>query len=149
LFSSSVRTLTFFTVKETLDLFPAPLSFVTVSVSALSRLRLKCDGTRAETRFHLSTKWMSPFKSAGESVQLTTGSWGVCIRGSNAGYTMFWGSVKSTGYPIHSPVSPSLPLLCVTMCHYISTGLEHNSILHLLRFWWPDNDQHWWKHGAL
>jgi len=29
------------------------------------RLRLKCDGTRAETRFHLSVKWMSPFKSAG------------------------------------------------------------------------------------
>ena len=29
---------------------------------------------------------------------------------SNAGYTMFRGSVKSTGYPLHSPVSPSLPL---------------------------------------
>jgi len=29
------------------------------------RLRLKCDGTRAETRFRLSTKWTSPFKSAG------------------------------------------------------------------------------------
>ena len=30
------------------------------------RLRLKCDGTRAETRFRLSTKRTSPFKSAGE-----------------------------------------------------------------------------------
>jgi hypothetical protein len=29
------------------------------------RLRLKCDGTRAETRFRLSAKWSSPFKSAG------------------------------------------------------------------------------------
>jgi len=29
------------------------------------RLRLKCDGTRAETRFRLSAKWTSPFKSAG------------------------------------------------------------------------------------
>jgi len=28
---------------------------------------------------------------------------------SNAGYTMFRGRVKSTGYPLHSPVSPSLP----------------------------------------
>jgi hypothetical protein len=28
-------------------------------------------------------------------------------------YTMFRGSVKSTGYPLHSPVSPSLPLPCV------------------------------------
>ena len=32
------------------------------------------------------------------------------IVGSNAGYTMFRGSVKGTGYPLHSPVSPSLPL---------------------------------------
>jgi hypothetical protein len=30
-----------------------------------NRLRLKCDGTRAETRFRLSTKRKSPFKSAG------------------------------------------------------------------------------------
>jgi hypothetical protein len=59
----------------------------------------------------------------GESVQLTTGSQGVRISGSNAGYTMFWGSVKSIGYPLHSPVSPSLPLPCLTVCHHISTGL--------------------------
>jgi len=70
------------------------------------RLRLKCDGTRAETRFRLSAKRTSPFKSAGALVQSTTGSPGVCISGSNAGYTMFRGSVKSTGYPLHSPVSP-------------------------------------------
>ena len=40
----------------------------------------------------------------GASVQSTTGSRGVCISCSNAGYTMFRGSVKSTGYPLHSPV---------------------------------------------
>ena len=45
----------------------------------------------------------------GASVQSTTGSRGVRISGSNAGYTMFRGSVKVTGYPLHSPVSPSLP----------------------------------------
>ena len=56
------------------------------------------------------------------SVQSTTGSRGVRISGSNAGYTMFRGSVKSTGYPLHSPVSPSIPLPCVTVCHHISTG---------------------------
>ena len=28
------------------------------------RLRVKCDGTRAETRFRLSSKRTSPFKSA-------------------------------------------------------------------------------------
>jgi len=33
------------------------------------------------------------------------------------------GSMKSTGYPLHSSVSPSLPLPCVTVCHHISTGL--------------------------
>ena len=65
-------------------------------------------------------------KSAGPSVQSTTSSRGVRIsgsNGSNAGYTMFRGSAKSTGYPLHSPVSLSLSLPCVTVCHHISTGL--------------------------
>jgi len=31
--------------------------------------------------------------------------------------------VKGTGYPLHSPVSPSLPLPWVTVCHQVSTGL--------------------------
>ena len=66
---------------------------------AAGRLRLKCDGTRAATRFRLSAKRTSPFKSArGASVQSTTGSRGVRTSGSNAGYTMFRGSVKGTGY---------------------------------------------------
>jgi hypothetical protein len=73
------------------------------------RLHLKCDGTRAETRFRLSANRTSPFKSAGASVQSTTGSRGVRISDSNAGYTMFRGNVKSNGYPLHSPVSPSPP----------------------------------------
>jgi len=87
------------------------------------RLRLKCDGTRAETRFSISAKQTSPFKSAGASVQSIIGSRGVRISGSNAGHTMFHGSVKGTGYPLHSPVSSSLPLPCVTVCHHISSGL--------------------------
>ena len=78
------------------------------------RLRLKRDGAPAETRFRLSPKRTSPFKSAGASVQSTTGSRGVRISDSNAGYTTFPGSVKCTGYALHSPVSPSLPLPCVT-----------------------------------
>jgi hypothetical protein len=91
--------------------------------SPWGRLLLKCDGTRAETRVRLSAKKTSPFKSAGASVQSTTGSRGVPISGSNAGYTTFRGSVESTGYPLHSPVSPSLLLPCVTVCHHISTEL--------------------------
>ena len=57
------------------------------------------------------------------SVQLTADSRGVRISGSNAGYTVFRGSGKGTGYPLHSPVSPSLPLPCVTVCHHISVGV--------------------------
>ena len=60
-------------------------------------LRSKCGGTCAETRFRLSAKRTSPFKSAGASVQSTTGSRGVRISGSNAGYTVFRGIVKGTG----------------------------------------------------
>ena len=95
------------------------------SPSALhgDRLRLKCDGTRAETRFRLSAKRTSPFKSAGASVQWTTGSRAARISGSNAGYTMIRGNVKGTGYPLHSPISHSLPLQCVTVCHHISIGI--------------------------
>ena len=43
-------------------------------VETNSRGQLKCDGTRAETRFRLSAKRTSPFKLAGASVQSTTGS---------------------------------------------------------------------------
>jgi hypothetical protein len=89
----------------------------------MGRLRFRCDVTRAETRFYLSTKRTSPFKSAGASVQWTAGNRGLRISGNNAGYTMFRGSVKSTAYPLHSTVSPSLPLPCVTVCHHVSTGL--------------------------
>ena len=55
----------------------------------VGRGQLKCDGTRAETRFRLSAKRTSPFKSAGASVQSTTGSRSLRISGSNAGYTTF------------------------------------------------------------
>ena len=77
------------------------MKFPYVDLNFGIRLRFKCDGTRSVTRFRLSAKWTSPFKSEGASVQSTTGSRGVRISGSNAGYTMFRGSVKSTGYPLH------------------------------------------------
>jgi len=70
---------------------------------------------RPNGRVHLNRR--------GASVQSTTGSRGVRITVSNAGYTMFWGSVKGTGYTLHSPVSPSLPLPCVTVCHHVLTVL--------------------------
>jgi hypothetical protein len=58
----------------------------------------------------------------GRSVQWTTGSRGGRISGSNTGYTTFRGSAKGTGYTLRSPVSPSLPLPWITMCHHTSTG---------------------------
>jgi hypothetical protein len=103
------------------------------------RVRLKCDGTQAETRFQLSAKRTSPFKSAGASVQSTTDSRGVRISGINAGYTTFQGHVKSIGYSLHSPVSPSLPLPCVTECHHISTGLYLSTeLFHASLAWEPE-----------
>ena len=100
--------------------------------TSLIRGQLKCDGTRADTRFCLSAKRRSPFKSADSSVQSTTGSRGVRISSSNVGYTMFRGSVKGTGYPRHSPVSLSLRLPCVTVCHHISTGVCLPVLEHLM-----------------
>ena len=132
-------------------------------MSWAGRLRLKCDGPRAENRFGLSAKRTSPFKSARRGrqfsrllaaelcasavVMLDTPCsevvWWVLtahsirqfplhfpsrasplrISGSNVGYTMFRGNVKNTGYPLQSPVSPSLLLPCVTVCHHISAGV--------------------------
>jgi len=54
--------------------------FVVLCVWTVNRgLRLKCDGTRAKTRFRLSATRTSPFKTAGASVQSTTGSRAVHI----------------------------------------------------------------------
>jgi hypothetical protein len=78
---------------------------------------------RRNGRVHLEVVHLN---RRGASVHSTTGSRGVRIsgsNGSNAGYTMFQGSMMSTGYPLHSPVSLSLPLPCVTVCHHISTGV--------------------------
>ena len=63
---------------------------------------MKCDDTRSETRFSLLCETdESNLNRLGVSVQSTTGSRGVRISGSNAGYTMFGGSVKSSSYPLH------------------------------------------------
>ena len=72
------------------------------------------DGTCAETRFRLSPKRTSPFKSVGASVQSTAGSRGVRFSGSNAGYTTFGGGVRVLAthsirqFPLHFP-SRALP----------------------------------------
>ena len=82
--------------------------------------RLKRDGTCAETRFRLSPKRTSPFKSAGASVQSTAGSRVVRISGSNAGYTTFRWSVRVLAthsirqFPLHFP----------SLRHRVPTGMK-------------------------
>ena len=93
------------------------------NVTSGRRLLSKCNGTRAEIRVRLSEKRSRPFKLAGASVQSTTGSRDVRISGSYAGYTMFRGSVKSTGYPLHSP---SFSFTSPPVRHHISTRLYTN-----------------------
>jgi hypothetical protein len=108
---------------------------ITVSCTAINtfvslggRLRLQCDGTRAETRFPLSAKRTSPFKSAGvwASVQSTTGRRAVHIS-LQCFYCsckpVFCSHVTLTGYTLHSLVSPSLLLPCVTVCYHISNSV--------------------------
>ena len=89
------------------------------------RLRLKCDGTRAETRLCLSPKRTSPFKSAGASVQSTTGSRGVRISLSNAGYTTFRGS---EGYWLPTPFT-SFPLTFPPVRHRVPSRFNWTLLL--------------------
>jgi hypothetical protein len=89
------------------------------------KLRLKCDGTHAETRFRLSAKWTSPFKSAGVSIQSTTGSQGVRISGSNAGYAMFWGTVSpSPPLPVRHCLLSHFNWTLNLQCHKQKTGVR-------------------------
>ena len=57
----------------------------TQPLTEMSIARAERDGTRAETRFPISQKRTSPFKSVEASVQSTAGSRGVRISLSNAG----------------------------------------------------------------
>jgi len=72
--------------------FPIPTSPCAIKFQLRSTFLTDCKRTR-------------PFKLVGASFQSTTGSRGVRISGSNAGYTMFRGNVKGNAYPLHSPVS--------------------------------------------
>ena len=94
----------------------------------LGRGQLKCDGISAETIFRLSreTGRVNLNRPVGALVQSTTGSQSLPISGSNAGYTMFRGSVKGTGYPLHSPTSP--PVRHRVPSHFKWSLLSHRLI---------------------
>ena len=59
------------------------------------------------------------------SVRSTTGSRGVHINDSNAGYTMFRGGVKSTGYPLHSSVSSRASPCAITFQLYSTSATSY------------------------
>ena len=73
---------------------------------------------RRNGRVHLNRQWRQFSRLLAAEVCASA-----FMVGSNAGYTMFQAIVKGTFYPLHSPVSPSLPLPCVTVCHHVSTGI--------------------------
>ena len=83
--------------------------------------------------FVFRAKRTSPFKSAlwGRQFSRLLAVRGVCISGSNAGYTVFRGSVKGTGYPLRSPVSPPVLLQCFTVCQQVSTRLYRYVLLNM------------------
>jgi len=101
----------------------------TQPLTEISTARSKPDGTRAETRFGLSAKRTSPIKSAGVSVQSTTGSRGVRISGQQFYRPCFDVQCKAAGYPLHSHLSPSLPHPCVTACHQVLNALYQEYFL--------------------
>jgi hypothetical protein len=58
----------------------------------------------------------------------------VRISGSNAGYTMFRGSVKSTEYPFHSLVFPLVPLpVRHRVPSYFNWFVPHNVVMTVSR----------------
>ena len=93
---------------------------------AAGRARLKCDGTRAETRFGLSAQRTSPFKLVGGQFSRLLAA-EVCasavVMVAMLDTPCSEVKCKTTGYTLHSHVSPSLLLPCVTVCHQVSTEL--------------------------
>lgn len=93
------------------------------------RVRSLCDGTYAETNFCLSLEWMSPCISAVHQLADSTvhcrqprctchlQAYEDCWRGSVIVL------VAITGYSLHSPVFPSLPI-CAELFHHIVIRLH-------------------------
>jgi len=95
----------------------------------------KCDVTRAKTRFRLSAKRTRPFKSArcaGRQFSRLLAAEVCAISGSNAGYTVFRGSVKGNGFPLHSPVSAFTSPSSASPCA-ITFQLESNAGYNMFR----------------
>jgi hypothetical protein len=69
-------------------------------------VQLEWGGKCTETKFNLAGKWQGPCKSVGVTDQSTSGS-------------LFCSCMTFNSYPLPSPVSPSLPLPHIIVCHVI------------------------------
>jgi hypothetical protein len=61
------------------------------------------------------------------------------IHGSNTGQAVIFCLFSLAGYPLHSTVSPTLPLTCITVCHQVSILLYIgvNCVYHIFSvFFW-------------
>jgi hypothetical protein len=61
-----------------------------------------------------------PVHSNRRGCQLSQAVAGEVLHGNNAGQAVIFCLFSLAGYPLHSPVSPTLPLPCVTVCHQVS-----------------------------
>ena len=100
--------------------------FTSTAPLVAGKARFKPDGICAETRFVLSAKRTSPFKLAGGqfsrllAVEVCASAVAMVVMLDTPFSEV---ECKTTGYPLHSHVSPSLPLPCFTVCHQVSTEL--------------------------
>jgi hypothetical protein len=111
------------------------------------RGQLKCYGTRTETKFRLSAKWASPFKSAGASVQSITDSRGLRISGSNTPCFEVMIRVLDIHYirqfPLHFPVraSPFAITFQLESTPFALDSYENGTIW--MTFWRRGYDDYW------
>ena len=89
---------------------------------------MKRDGTRAETRFGLSAKRPSPFKLARGGGQFSLLLAAELCASAVVMVVMLDPpcsevACKTTGYKLHSHVTPRIPLPCVNEYHQVSTEL--------------------------
>jgi len=107
-------------------LYPIPLL---VGIKKKGRGQLKCDGTRAETRFRLLAKRTSPFKSAGGRQFSRLLSAEVCASAvvmlDTPCSEVVWRVLATHSicqFPFTSPP-------CGTVCHHISTGVYTSAVV--------------------
>jgi len=96
----------------------------------LCRLCLKCDGTRAETRFRLSAKGMSPFKSAGGVSSFDY--WQASCAHQPAGFVLLVRACVLQSYDAYWLPTPfaSFPLTSPPLRHRVPSHFKRSPLLY-------------------